>query len=498
MGVIQRQSIKKSVVNYLGVGIGAISTLFVYPHSMDEYGLLHFLLATAALIVPFANLGGNMMVVRFFPDFKNEENGHNGYLSFLLLSTLAGFLIISGLLLLFKDNIYGYYNQSDKDPLLVQNLHFVIPLTYLIANIVILVHYTSNFYRVVVPSMAYELFMKIAQPTLILLFIAGLLTVSSLVKGFLIAHAIVLLLLLVYLFYLGELKLRLNLQFLTRPLLKKMGGYALFAILGSLSSILAFRIDAFMVGNFLGTELVAAYGIALFIANTIEVPQRAMISITSPIVSQSMNEQNYGAVQQLYQKVSINLGMVGVMLFLLIFFNFDDLFTLIPKGEKILPAKYVVLFLGLAKLTDMLTSVNGQIIGFSPRYRFNLYAVIFLGIINVFLNIYLIPKFQIVGAAMATAISLVLYNIIKLGFVYFHFSLQPFSRSTLKLLALAGITALCLLYFPTTNSLLLNIALRTIVVSILFAIGIFYFKIAPDLIDLVKNFLAGRKKPGKF
>ena len=256
MGVIQRQSIKKSIVNYLGVAIGAISTLFIYPHSKEEYGLLQFLLATAALIVPFANLGGNMMVVRFFPDFKNEKNGHNGYLSFLLLSTLGGFLIVSGLLFLFKNQIYDYYYQSDKDPLLVQNLHYVIPLVYLIANIIILVHYTSNFFRVVVPSMAYELFMKIAQPSLILLFMAGLLTVSSLVKGFVVAHLIVLVLLCLYLFHLKELKLRPNFAFLTKPLLKKMGGYALFAILGSLSSMLAFRIDAFMVGNYLGADMV--------------------------------------------------------------------------------------------------------------------------------------------------------------------------------------------------------------------------------------------------
>lgn len=485
MGIIQRQSIKKSVVNYLGVGIGAISTLFIYPHSLDEYGLLQFMVATAALIVPFANLGGNMTVVRFFPDFKNEQNGHNGYLSFLLLSTLLGFLVITALLLFFQNSIYQFY--SDKDPLLLQYLPYVIPLTYLMANIIILVHYTSNFHRVVVPSIFHELLLKIALPTLILLFLAGLLSTEALVKSYLVIHLIILLLLFAYLHYLGELKLKLNFQFLTRPMAKKLSSYAIFAILGSLSSILAFRIDIFMVGNFLGTKMVGVYGIALFIANSIEVPQRAIISITSPFVSQAMSDKNYEEVRQLYQKVSINLSIVGIALFLLVYFNFDDLFSLIPKGEKILPAKYVVLFLGLAKLTDMITSVNGQIIGFSSRYRFNLYAVVFLGLMNILLNIYLIPKYQIIGAAMATAISIILYNLLKLAYVYLKFGIHPFTRNTVQLLVLSIITTFALLLVPATDYLLLNIFIRTVVVGLLFAVGIFYFNIAPDLIDIAKK-----------
>ena len=160
---------------------------------------------------------------------------------------------------------------------------------------------------------------------------------------------------------------------------------------------------------------------------------------------------------------------------------------LIPKGEALLSAKYVVLFLGIAKLTDMLTSINGQIIGFSSRYRFNLYAVIFLGIVNVFLNIYLIDLFQITGAAIATAISLILYNLIKLGYVYYHFGFHPFSTNTLKLFGLVGISTIALIFFPGTDFLVLNIILRTLLTGVLFAIGIFYFKIAPDIIDFVKD-----------
>lgn len=489
MGIIQRQSIKKSIVNYVGVGIGVISTLFIYPRSLDEYGLLQFLASAAILLAPIANLGSAMTVVRFFPDFKNDKNGHNGYLGLLVLSILVGFLVMVGLLFLLRNPIYLFY-ESREDSDLIPYLLYVLPLTYLMANVNMLINHISNFKRVVVPTIINDLFLKVAQPSLIILFLLGIVTTDEMVWLYLLVYLSIMLGLFAYLHYLNELKFRINFAFLTKPFLKKIGAYIGFAILGSVSSLIAFRLDIVMVASYLGRELAGTYGIALFIVNSIEIPQRSMISIAAPIISSAIKEKNYEEIEQLYKKVSINLGVFGLLLFLVVFFNFEDLFTLIPKGEKLLLAKYVVLFLGLAKLTDMFTSVNGQIIGFSKYYRFNMYSVAFLSILNVILNLILIPIFKINGAAIATAISIIFYNLLKLAYVYLKFGIHPFSRNTVQVLVLSIITAIGLLFFPSTGILILNILLRAVFVGFLFAIGIFYFNIAPDIKDLVKKTLA--------
>ena len=57
MGIIKRQGGKHAILQYLGVGIGAISTLFIYPLNAELYGFAQFLIATAFLFFPLAIVG---------------------------------------------------------------------------------------------------------------------------------------------------------------------------------------------------------------------------------------------------------------------------------------------------------------------------------------------------------------------------------------------------------------------------------------------------------
>ncbi|MDZ7690389.1 MAG: polysaccharide biosynthesis C-terminal domain-containing protein [Balneolaceae bacterium] len=117
----------------------------------------------------------------------------------------------------------------------------------------------------------------------------------------------------------------------------------------------------------------------------------------------------------------------------------------------ILPPEYhsqwVIIIIGVAKLIDMATGVNGQIILHSKHYRFDLYTMIFLVILTVATNYLLIPIYGILGAAIATALSILVYNLIKCIFVWITFSMQPFHWSSLAVLAIA---AICLsVVFPS-------------------------------------------------
>ena len=61
MGIIKRQSIKNSIVNYVGVFIGAISVIFIYPLiDKEDLGSIQFTLNTAILFAPFASVASSM------------------------------------------------------------------------------------------------------------------------------------------------------------------------------------------------------------------------------------------------------------------------------------------------------------------------------------------------------------------------------------------------------------------------------------------------------
>ena len=485
MGVIKRQSIKQSIANYVGVIIGAISTLFIFPLAMDQNGLIRFLVAAATLALPIASLGANGVIIRFFPEFQNKEKRHNGFLPFMIFIVLVGFSLFLLLAYIFRERIYAYYN--DKPAEYLDYLPYAIPLVLLLALINVFKHYTSNFQRVVVPYIVNDLFLKIAFPTLILLFLGGFLGLDGLVWGLILTYALILVMLMIYLSTLGELNFRPQTGFLSRVLMKRMGTYAIYGILGSLGGILAFQIDVFMVANLLTLYAASVYSISLFIANTIDVPLRAIFNITSPIVSKAWKENNLTEINDLYKRSSINLFLFGSFLFLVIWLNLDDLYAFLPEGNKLIDGKYVILFLGLAKLIDQLTSINGSIINYSRYYRFNFFAVMVLSILNIALNIVLIPRFQVVGAALATMTSLILFNILKVSYIYFKMGLQPFSIKTIWVVLMALACYGLVGFLPLTQYYLLNMIIRSILIAAFFGTLTLYLNLSPDISNLVRE-----------
>ena len=78
MGLVRNQSIKNSVSFYIGMLIGAINTIFVYPYtfidSPEHLGLLQIILAYSIVISAFTTLGAPKMFLRFFPAIKKIGN----------------------------------------------------------------------------------------------------------------------------------------------------------------------------------------------------------------------------------------------------------------------------------------------------------------------------------------------------------------------------------------------------------------------------------------
>ena len=67
MGIVLKQSFQNTIVTYIGFAIGAINTLFLYTNILEPeyYGLVTFILATAALLMPLMAFGVHNTMVKF-------------------------------------------------------------------------------------------------------------------------------------------------------------------------------------------------------------------------------------------------------------------------------------------------------------------------------------------------------------------------------------------------------------------------------------------------
>ncbi|MBK8656438.1 MAG: polysaccharide biosynthesis C-terminal domain-containing protein [Haliscomenobacter sp.] len=499
MGIIIRQGIKRSIIQFLGVGIGAASTLFIYPLALETYGLAQFLLNTAAFFVPFATLGINALTVRFFPAFKDEQHGHNGFLGFLLGGGLAFFILFIALAWLFRTPFYSFIQWMEFDQeLFINNLGYVLAIGFFLVFSGILESWSSNFGRVAIPYIFSNLVQKIGLPVLLLLCYWGTLSLGQFKMSLAGLGFVSLLGLLWYAGSLGQIRLKIRPSMYSPRLLKQMSSYALYGILTSVGALLAFRIDSIMVASMINVKSNGVYNIALFMANAIEIPYLAIAAISAPLIANAFQQGDREHIMSIYRKASLNLLIAGLFVFMGLWICVEDLFRITPRYDELIAGKQVVFFLGIAKVVGMVIGMNNLIIDLSRYYRFNLVSLLLLAGSNIALNYWLIPQFGITGAAMATALSITGYNLVNFMFTLVVLKMQPFSRSTLMVLAFAGISYGAAYWLPETGSPILNILIKGAVLVITFAGPIVYFRISEDIHFILTNFLKKTAIPGPF
>lgn len=488
MGVIQRQGLKNAFVTYLAVALGALNYLVVYPavFSDDQTGILRFVTQAGQMLYPFAMLGVSALVVRFFPVFKDEKRGHRGFLITLLLWSGLGFLLLSLGVLFFKNTILEFYGA--KSAYYQQFLPLVLPLAGLMGWAMLFSSYSSNFGRVVVPSMLTNLLPKIFNTALGVLFFTGFLTFSMTMQGVVWIYGVIIIALLIYLKSLNQLHLRPDFAFVKPVMRKEMMVFAAYGIMGSIGSALANQIDTIMVGTMINLTNVTIFTIAFFMADVLDVPRRAIEGISAPVISQAWSDNNMAEIKKIYQKSALYQFLAGVFFLTGIWSCIDDVFALIPNGERYVSGKYVVLVLGIGKLVDLVTGINQIVIGYSRYFRFNLYAMLALAVFNVLCNLIFIPIFHIVGAALATMSSLILFNVLKLGFIYKKIRIHPFSWPIAKVMLLGAIAYTIACFIPDFGIAFVNILVKAIIITSLFGGLTLYWQLAPELNTLFYQF----------
>jgi O-antigen/teichoic acid export membrane protein len=446
MGVVMRQGIKYSMVTYVFMVLSILASLFVYPLDTDLYGTLIFFVDTAMLFTPVVLVGMATITVKYYPEVKESSLGGNRILSATFLVVLLGTALISLLGYLLFPFLSHYFVDKSKIIEIEKSLWLVIPFIFLIAVQNFLMGHISNFRLIALPNLLQNL-IRISLPAIFLLvffkLVSPLFGLSLLILHF----VIVILFLLGYLSRLEPIRLdlgRQTIEFLKR---KDVRTFGLFAMLTGIGSSLAFRLDSLMITSFLDTSDTGVYSIGNKIGSIIAVPITAIIGIVAPIVSSSMKARDYENVHNLYKRSSEILTIAGVFILAGLAVIVRDLFMLMHDGEGLIAAGalYVVGLISLARFLDMCTSINGYIIGLSDFFRYNLYFLLILAVGNTVLNILLIPRIGIVGASVATCVSLFLFNAIKVIFIKLRFNMWPFTYRSILVLII-GLLAVAIVY----------------------------------------------------
>lgn len=491
MSVVARQGFKYSLIGYFGFLLGTISSVFIFPFDMEFYGKLRYVLPTAEMLLPIVVFGLSFSNVKFF--LQSQKDGkHQNFLSLSLVGVIINFIIFLGLFFAFF-----YFFPSFKAWQIWEMKRLILPLILILALSAVLNKYISNFKRIVVPNIFENIFPKIANlGAFVLFFWMGATEKISYAFFF----AMFFTAFLGYIFYANKLE-KIKPDFTTdyikkNNLWREVLSYSFFGFLGNIGNYIAFRVDNFMIGEFLSFEENGAYSIILSVLSFIMIPQMGLFNISAPIINQSISENNFEELDRFHKKTSLTLFFLGAVLFSCILVGFPYLTHFIKNGEQLRLASPVVWILGSAMLFDLATGFNGHIISLSKYYRFNIVVMLFLAVTTIVLNIYFIKNtdFGIVGVAMATAVSLTLFNIVKIAFNYWKFKVFPLSMEMVytTILCCLGITLSIIL--PESKNAFVNMIYKPVVVLAIIGTGNYFMKIYPLEKYFNKNFFRSLMK----
>lgn len=301
--------------------------------------------------------------------------------------------------------------------------------------------------------------MKFLHPVLALLFFLALMNffeskIWPAVYAYIIAHAVV--------SGIGWRRLIKKLPFLAERGVKylvnkkEMFSYSLSVFLVSALFFAFNKLDMFMIGFFCTSEKIGLYAPAFHFASIISLPLVVFNQIFSPTIAEYYHNGKMKELKYLFKTVARWVFMISFPVFLfIILFNKEIMLLL---GERYLAAYGVLIILGFAQLISASVGSVGSILMMTAYQKILFWITSFTLLLNIALNIILIPRMGMIGASIATGISVILWNILGLIFVFKTVKIQPYNikfyKPLLSGLIACGMTYIFSIFFNFPNYIL--------------------------------------------
>jgi O-antigen/teichoic acid export membrane protein len=487
MGIVKRQSFKAAIVNYTGTLLGIFTIFFLFPRifTQDEFGVTRLLAAMMVVLMQFPLFGMPNTIIKFFPMLSKNRKEEGSLMSFANFIVAIGLIVFCFLFFIFKEQVQRYF-RTDANALFNPYYILLLPLVIFSALYANFEAYCMTQLRISVPTFIKEVFIRLLTLIIIGIFYMGWISFDTFMLLFVSVYGLSLIALIIYAAAL-KYPFHWNLEFTKHSIFKEVRPYIVYVYLSAVSIMIIAGMDQILVGSIVGLAGLSIYFMGFTIANMIQIPFRSIISITYPVFAEAWKHHDLEKIKKLNTDSGLNIMFIGCFLFILLWANIYNIVHLLPEKYHVQELIYIVMWIGLGKLFDMSTGLNEQIILTSPYYRITLILVLVQAVATIVLNYFLINIYGVIGAAIATCLTLFFYNLSKYLFLWFQFRLQPYSKNGFLILLIAGVTLLINYFIPPVGTWFTDAVARTVIISFLFLAPILYFKLSPDVNDFLKK-----------
>ncbi len=497
-----------ALLSYVVIMLNLVITLFYTPIltrslGQSEYGLYSMVssIISTLTILDFGFASALVVYSNRYRVKKEFEKEHNLYGMFIIVYTIIGLLValFGFTIYLNVENLFGATMNAYE---LVTAKKLMLILTFNLA-----VTFPLSVFSSIVTAYEKFIFAKLVNiVTIILQPVTMLILLSFGFKSVALAIVITVLNILSLLFsaLYCKYKIKTKIKFgkIDFKLLFAIFSFSFWIFINTVVDKVNWSIDNFLIGSLSGAAAVSIYAIASHINQVYISFSTAISGVLLPKMTKMVENK---ATDQEFTDVLIRTGRIQLMVVGLIltgFIVFGKNFIILWVGQEYQDAYYI----GLALMIPMIDSlIKNSVISITQaknKHQFLPKVLIITSILNIIVSIPLIKMYGGLGAAIGTAISLFIGNIVIKN-IYYHKSLHldmiRFTKETLNIF-IALITE-TLLFFGVINLFHIQITSWFILFIWLLIYTITYLSISrfyltdyeKEMIREFKNKLIGRK-----
>lgn len=396
----------------------------------EQFGLYRLALTAGTVGAGLSLFGLNTALVRYVALFagRRDSAGVWGTIQIALgLSTILSMLLGLGLFL-FADPIAI---RIFDEPHLAGLLRLTTPVIPILALSTGLSAATQGFKRMEYTVIANNLTIPLIKLGLI---VALALTVGLNATNALIIHIIALLVacgMLVY--YLNSLFSLTRAVNTARYEVKEILNFSWPLYLSDLIGTFKGNIQTVLLGSLNSITNVGIFAVASQVNSIGIMFHRSIVTISRPIVSELYDQGEYDQLSRFYQTITKWTLTLNLPLVLLIFLFPNQILSIF--GRTFVNGNTALTILAWATLANAGTGICGVILDMTGKTTLKFFNSILVFGLTIGLNIWLIPRWGLVGAAVSSLLAVVIINLLRLVEVYILFKLFPYNLSFLKPLA---------------------------------------------------------------
>lgn len=410
-------------------------------------------------------LGMQDGIARYLPRYNTVEERRGIFFS-AIQSVLPITIFLTALVIIFSETIASRaFNNPQLDTVLVA-FGAALPSMVFLKITIGLIRGDERF----IPRILLQnIVLPLIQICLIVAAIAFGFQTSGVAWGYMVSYAIVSLLCLYYVYEHTEyVDSREHID--RKP---ELLAFSLPLVAMSVMELVFVNLDTFMIGIYTNVEFVGIYNSVYPLSVLITTVLLAFRFLAMPILSSLHADGDNQEMKRLFQNVSRWIFVASVPL-LLAFGLFPQKSILLTFGPEYVGGSTALRILSAGFFTHAVAGLNGATLTSIGDTKLIMYDNMAVALVNLILNLILIPSSPLVGAAVATAVSYSLMNALYTYQLYTRTGIHPFTELFLRTasisIVLAGLGYVIGTFAPTSTNLMYCLFL--LVFGLAYACGI--------------------------